>query len=140
VAYNLVDYGERLLDHYENPRNAGDLDDADAVATVENQACGDVVRLALRISGGIVADVRFKASGCAAAIAAASAATELIIGRKLEEAAAVGRDQVAGALGGLPPAKVHCSILAEQAIRKALEGHGGARRAPDDTSDRSTTT
>ncbi len=123
MAYNLADYGARLLDHYENPRNAGDLQDPDVVATVENPACGDTVKLALRVSGGIISDVRFKASGCAAAIAASSAATELILGRSLEEASAVGRDEVAAALGGLPPSKRHCSILAEQAVRAAVAGY-----------------
>ncbi len=120
MAYNLTDYSARVLDHYEYPRNAGDLEDPDAVATVENPACGDTVRLALRVTGGRISDVRFKASGCAAAIAASSAATELILGRSLEEAADVGRDQVTEALGGLPPSKVHCSILAEQAVRTVV--------------------
>jgi nitrogen fixation NifU-like protein len=123
MAYNLMDYSPGVLDHYEHPRNAGDLPDADALATVENPACGDTMRLALKIVSGRVTEARFRTYGCAAAIAASSVTTELLAGRTLEEARGITDREVAEALGGLPPGKIHCSVLATEAIRAALESY-----------------
>lgn len=130
MTYNLDDYGAGVLDHFENPRNAGEIRNPDAVAVVENPACGDTMRLSLRIRGGVIQDAKFKASGCGAAIATSSVATTLIRGMRLEEAARITSRQVTDAIGGLPPAKRHCSVLAEEAIRAAVENyrerHSGA--------------
>ncbi|HXI02387.1 MAG TPA: iron-sulfur cluster assembly scaffold protein [Candidatus Saccharimonadales bacterium] len=123
MAYNLMDYSPGVLEHYEHPRNAGDLPDADAVATVENPACGDTMRLALRIEAGRVTEARFRTYGCAAAIAASSVTTELLVGRTLEEARAITGREVAEALGGLPPRKLHCSVLAKDAIRAVMDSY-----------------
>jgi len=120
MSWNIVDYGEIVLDHYENPRNVGEIDGADGVATVGNPACGDLMKLSLRIRGGVVAEARFKTFGCGAAIAASSMTTVLIQGMKLEDLDRITNRSVADALGGLPPSKLHCSVLAEDAIREAL--------------------
>lgn len=128
MAYNL-EYGEVLLDHYENPRNAGEMADPDGEATVENPACGDILRLSLRIAGGTITEARFKSQGCPAAIAAGSVTTVLLRGMSLEEAAGVTNEEVARRLGGLPPAKVHCSVLAEQAVRAAIGSYRDAPRS-----------
>lgn len=118
------DYSDLLLDHYRNPRNAGDLNPADLVVTVGNPEHGDVMRLSLRIEGGRVREARFKAFGCPAAIAAGSMTTELIRGRGMDEIGRITNRQVAEALGGLPESKIHCSVLAEQALREAVAKYG----------------
>ena len=120
MSWNVVDYGEIVLDHYENPRNVGEIEGADGVATVGNPACGDLMKLSLRVRGGAIAEARFKTFGCGAAIAASSMTTVLIQGKKLEDLETITNQSVAEALGGLPPSKVHCSVLAEEAIREAL--------------------
>ena len=109
-----------LLDHYRNPRNLGELDDADAVAIVHNPACGDMVRFAVRVDDGRIVTVRFKAYGCAAAIAAASVATELMQGTRLERAALIGDEDISAVLGPLPPMKVHAVVLAREGIQQVL--------------------
>lgn len=121
-------YSETLLDHFEHPRNAGDLPDPDAFGRAGNPACGDVLELSLRIRDGRIQEARFRASGCSAAIASSSITTVMLRGRTLEEAAAITNRQVADALGGLPPARMHCSVLAEDAIRAALQEHSLRRR------------
>jgi nitrogen fixation NifU-like protein len=113
-------YSEILLDHYRHPRNVGDLAEPDVVVTVGNADHGDVMRLSLRIDAGCVREARFKVFGCTAAIAAGSMTTELIRGRRLEEVGMITNAQVAQALGGLPESKIHCSILAEQALKQAI--------------------
>src|SRR5262249_7425588 len=113
-------YGEILLDHYENPRNPGVVDAPSAMATVANPACGDRLQLSLRVEDGAVVEARFRTFGCPAAIAASSMTTVMIRGMKIEELEKVTNQAVADALGGLPPSKVHCSVLAEEAIREAL--------------------
>ncbi len=123
------EYTEQLLDHYRNPRNVGDVEDPDAVATVGHPEHGDVMRLSLRIGDGRVLDARFKTFGCAAAIAASSMTTEMVRGKSLEEAEAITNLQVAEALGGLPATKIHCSVLAEQALRTALADYRARREA-----------
>jgi len=121
-------YSAILLDHFENPRNAGSLDDADGVGLAGNPSCGDRLELSVRIRGGVIAEARFRASGCTAAIAGGSVATVMMTGRTLGDAAAITDDDVAAALGGLPPARVHCSVLAQEAIRAALTDYEARRR------------
>jgi nitrogen fixation NifU-like protein len=114
-------YNDIVLDHYQNPRNVGILDGADAEARVENSACGDVLQLYLQIKAGRVVRASFKTFGCAAAIAAGSMLTEMIKGATLDEIEKLRKEDVASALGGLPPMKMHCSVLAEDAIQSALQ-------------------
>jgi nitrogen fixation NifU-like protein len=123
----MMDYNPTVLDHFHNPRNTGDLPGASAVGEAANPACGDRMRLQLRIEGNVVTDARFKTFGCAAAIASSSMLTTLLKGRTLEEARAITNDRVVEALGGLPDPKRRCSVLAEQALRAALDDL--ARRA-----------
>ena len=117
-------YNNTVLDHYRNPRNTGVLEGANAVGKAENSACGDVLHLYLQIEDGRVCAARFRTFGCAAAIAAGSRLTEMVTGLTLDELRAIRRQHVIDALGGLPPMKVHCSVLAEDAIRAALEDFG----------------
>ena len=120
-------YSALLLDHFENPRNVGSFDDADGVGRAGNPSCGDRLELSLRIHDGVVKEARFRASGCTAAIASGSVVTQMLAGRTLSEASAITDDDVAAALGGLPPARVHCSVLAQEAIRAALEDFARSR-------------
>jgi nitrogen fixation NifU-like protein len=113
-------YSPTLIDHFEHPRNAGAMEDADAEAYVVNPVCGDSLRLFLKIEDGHVARASFLTSGCPASIATSSAATEMLAGRTLEDAEALGRDDYAEAVGGLPKSKVHCSVLAASAVRQAI--------------------
>ena len=119
----MTAYSDTVRDHFENPRNAGEIPDADAVGYETNPVCGDTMRLTLRINGGRIAEARFQASGCPAAIAASSVCTEMIRGLSLAEAEAVTKEQYAGALGGLPPSKMHCSVLAADAVKAATADH-----------------
>lgn len=134
--YSFSDYSEKVLDHYENPRNVGEINDPDASATVGNPACGDLMKMTFRIVDGIVVDVKFKTFGCGAAIATSSMATELIKGKTLEEVEKLTNKAVAEALGGLPPVKMHCSVLAEDAVKAALDDyyrkHPEARKKKSD--------
>lgn len=109
-----------LLDHYRDPRNLGELDDPDAVAIVHNPVCGDMLRLAARVADDRITAVRFKAYGCAAAIAAGSVATELLAGTSVAEAASIGDEDIAAVLGPLPPMKVHAIVLAREGIRQLV--------------------
>jgi nitrogen fixation NifU-like protein len=115
-------YAPILIDYFENPRCVGEIENADGVAQVSNPVCGDVMKLSLRIDAGTIVDAKFKAQGCSAAIATSSYATELIIGMTLQQARSVTRENIADALGGLPGSKMHCSVLACDAIREALKG------------------
>ncbi len=112
-------YSDLVRDHFENPRNAGELADADAVGYQTNPVCGDTMRLTLRINGGRVVEARFQTSGCPAAIATSSVCTEMIRGQTLAEAEALTREDYAAALGGLPASKMHCSVLAADTVRAA---------------------
>lgn len=120
---NLADYSEKVIEHYENPRNVGEVENADASATVGNPACGDLMKMTFKIQDGRIVDVKFKTFGCGAAIATSSMATELIKGKTLEEAEELTNEAVAEALGGLPPVKMHCSVLAADAVKVALEDY-----------------
>lgn len=119
----MPQYSPTVLDHFHNPRNLGDVDAPDAVAEVENPACGDRTRLSVRINDGRIAEARFRTEGCPAAIAASSITTELIRGRTLEEAAALRDTDVVAALGGLPRNKMHCSVLAEDVIQAIVDDY-----------------
>jgi len=116
-------YSDIVIDHFENPRNMGEIPLADGEAEVGNPTCGDVTKIFLKIEGDRIVDVKFKTFGCAAAIAAASMTTELIKGKTLEDALKVTNELVAKELGGLPAAKVHCSVMAEEALRAAIEDY-----------------
>ncbi|MGE4284825.1 MAG: Fe-S cluster assembly scaffold protein NifU [Clostridia bacterium] len=113
-------YSEKVMDHFSNPRNVGEIDNADAVGQVGNPKCGDIMKIYLKIEDDIIIDVKFKTFGCGAAVATSSMATELVKGKKIEEALKITNKAVAEALDGLPPAKMHCSNLAEEAIRSAI--------------------
>ena len=113
-------YSPTLIDHFEHPRNAGAMEDADAEAYVVNPVCGDSLRLFLRFEDHRIAKASFLTSGCPASIATSSAATELLVGRSLDDAVALTRDDYADAVGGLPKSKVHCSVLAASAVRQAI--------------------
>ena len=114
-------YTEKVMDHFQHPRNVGEIDNASGVGTVGNAKCGDIMRIFLDIDENqVVRDAKFKTFGCGAAIATSSMATEMIIGKTIQEALEVTNKAVMEALGGLPPVKVHCSLLAEQAVHAAL--------------------
>lgn len=113
-------YSEKVLDHFANPRNVGEIENADGVGEVGNAKCGDIMKMYLKIDNGIVTDVKFKTFGCGAAIATSSMATELIKGKPIEDALKLTNKAVVEALDGLPPVKIHCSVLAEEAIKTAL--------------------
>jgi len=109
-----------VLDHFLNPRNVGDLPNPDGIGEVGAVACSDVLRLSVRVKDGRIVEARFRAYGCGAAIACGSVATELIVGRSLDDALRFSNDEVSKALGGLPPAKAHCPVLAEEAVKAAV--------------------
>ncbi len=113
-------YSEKVMDHFTHPRNVGEIENPDGVGEVGNAKCGDIMRMYLKIEGDVIEDVKFKTFGCGSAIASSSMATELIKGKTIEEAMALTNKAVAEALDGLPPVKMHCSVLAEQAIKSAL--------------------
>lgn len=113
-------YSEKVMDHFEHPRNVGVLENADGVGQVGNPKCGDIMKMYLKIDDGMITDVKFKTFGCGSAIATSSMATELIKGKRVEEALNLTNAAVAEALDGLPGYKMHCSVLAEEAIKAAL--------------------
>jgi len=114
-------YSEKVIDHFTNPRNVGEIADANGVGEVGNAKCGDIMRIYLKIDeNGIITDVKFKTFGCGAAIATSSMATEMIKGKSIEEALSLTNKAVVEALDGLPPVKVHCSVLAEEAVKSAI--------------------
>jgi nitrogen fixation NifU-like protein len=113
-------YSARLLDHFQNPRNPGEVADADAIAEIENPACGDVLRLSLKINSGRIAEIRFKAKGCVPSMACASALTELVAGQTLDETRSLRREKLIAAVGGLPQASTHAAQLALDTLAAAL--------------------
>ncbi len=113
-------YSEKVMDHFMHPRNVGEIENADGVGTVGNAKCGDIMRIFLKVENDIITDVKFKTFGCGAAVATSSMATELVLGKTVQDALQVTNKAVMEALDGLPPVKVHCSLLAEQAIHAAL--------------------
>ena len=116
-------YSEKVMDHFRNPRNVGVIEDADGIGEVGNAKCGDIMKMYLKIRDGIIGDVKFETFGCASAVASSSMATELIKGQPVSEAMKLTNKAVAEALDGLPDYKMHCSVLAEEAIRKALDDY-----------------
>lgn len=116
----LMEYSEKVMDHFMNPRNVGEIEDASGVGTVGNAKCGDIMKVYLKIENDVVVDAKFKTFGCGAAVATSSMATELIKGRTIQEALQITNKAVMEALDGLPPVKVHCSCLAEEALHAAL--------------------
>ena len=113
-------YSEKVIEHFSNPRNVGKMDDADGVGEVGNVKCGDIMKMYIKVNDGVITDVKFNTFGCASAIATSSIATELIKGKSIEEALAMTNSAVVEALDGLPSAKIHCSVLAEQAVKAAV--------------------
>ena len=116
-------YSEKVMDHFNNPRNVGVIEDADGIGEVGNAKCGDIMKIYLKIDGDIISDVKFKTFGCGSAIASSSMATELIKGKPLSQALELTNKAVAEALDGLPAHKMHCSVLAEEAIRAAIKDY-----------------
>ncbi len=116
-------YSEKVMDHFSNPRNVGELPDANGIGEVGNPKCGDIMKMYLKIENDVVKDVRFKTFGCGAAIATSSIATEMIKGKPLSEVLQLTNSAVVNALDGLPPQKIHCSVLAEQAIKSAISDY-----------------
>lgn len=116
-------YSEKVMDHFSNPRNVGEIENADGIGQVGNARCGDIMKMYLKIEDGIIVDAKFKTFGCGAAVATSSMATEMIKGKTVKEAEMVSNKAVMEALDGLPPAKVHCSVLAEEAIAAALHDY-----------------
>ena len=116
-------YSVKVMDHFQNPRNVGKIDDADGIGEVGNARCGDIMKIYLKIENGIIVDVKFNTFGCGSAIASSSMATELIKGKPLTEALTLTNKAVAEALDGLPAHKMHCSVLAEEAIRAAIKDY-----------------
>ncbi|MBQ4071990.1 MAG: Fe-S cluster assembly scaffold protein NifU [Clostridia bacterium] len=115
-----MQYSEKVMDHFTNPRNVGEIENADGVGMVGNAKCGDIMKMYLKIEGDVIVDCKFKTFGCGAAIATSSMATELIKGKTIEEALKLTNQVVVEALEGLPPVKVHCSVLAEEAVKTAV--------------------
>jgi nitrogen fixation NifU-like protein len=116
-------YSEKVMDHFRNPRNVGQIDDADGIGEVGNAKCGDIMKIYLKIENDIIVDVKFNTFGCGSAIASSSMATELIKGKPLSQALELTNKAVAEALDGLPAHKMHCSVLAEEAIRAAIKDY-----------------
>ena len=125
-------YSDKVWDHFSNPRNVGEIADADGVGEVGNATCGDIMKIYLKIDHDVITDVKFKTFGCGAAIATSSMATEMIKGKPVSEALKLTNKAVVEALDGLPPVKVHCSVLAEQAIKQGL-AHYSRRNGIDPT-------
>ena len=116
-------YSEKVMDHFSNPRNVGEIEDADGVGEVGNPTCGDMMNIYIKVEDGILTDVKFKTFGCGAAIATSSMITELAVGKTIEEALEITRNNVAEELGGLPQVKMHCSNLAADALHAAIEDY-----------------
>lgn len=122
-------YSEKVMDHFSNPRNVGEIADADGVGQVGNPVCGDVMKLTIKVDDDKISDVKFKTFGCGAAVATSSMVTELVIGKTIEEALAISNKAVAEALDGLPPQKMHCSNLAADALHLAIEDYRAKQKA-----------
>ncbi|OGX14785.1 MAG: Fe-S cluster assembly scaffold protein NifU [Omnitrophica WOR_2 bacterium RBG_13_41_10] len=119
----MENYSEKVMDHFMHPRNVGEIKDPDGIGRVGNPICGDVMALYIKVKDGIIIDAKFKTFGCGAAIATSSMVTEMVKGKTTKEALDISNKVVAEALGGLPPIKMHCSVLAEQALKAALEDY-----------------
>ena len=122
-------YSEKVMEHFRNPRNVGDMEDPDGTGHVGNPVCGDIMELYIKVEDNVITDAKFKTFGCGAAIATSSMVTELVKGKTIEEALEISNKAVAEALGGLPPVKMHCSVLAEEALRSAIEDYQSKQQA-----------
>ena len=116
-------YSTKVMEHFRDPHNVGYIEDADGVGKVGNPVCGDIMELTIKVEDGVIADAKFRTFGCGAAIATSSMVTDMVIGKTIDEALAVSNAAVAEALGGLPSVKMHCSVLAEQALKSAIEDY-----------------
>jgi nitrogen fixation protein NifU and related proteins len=116
-------YSEKVMDHFTNPRNVGDMEDADGVGQEGNPTCGDAMKIYIKVKDDRIVDAKFKTFGCGAAIAVSSMVTEMVKGKTLDEALAISKEAVANELGGLPPQKMHCSMLGSDALKKAIEDY-----------------
>ena len=116
-------YTEQVMDHFMNPRNVGEIEDDNGVGTVGNAKCGDIMKIYIKVENDVIVDVKFKTFGCGEAIATSSRATEMVKGKTIEEALKVTNKMVADSLGGLPPVKMHCSVLAEEALHAAIQDY-----------------
>lgn len=132
-------YGEKVMEHFRNPRNVGEIENPDGIGHVGNPICGDIMELYIKVEDEKIVDAKFKTFGCGAAIATSSMVTELVKGKTIDEALKVSNRAVAEALGGLPPIKMHCSVLAEQALRSAIDDYlkksKGAKTKSETTED-----
>ena len=122
-------YNEKVMEVFKNPKNVGEIENPDGIGTVGNEVCGDIMQISLRIKNDVIEDAKFKTFGCAAAIATSSTATEMIKGMTVDEALKVTNKLVIEKLGGLPPQKIHCSVLAEEAIKKAIDDYRAKQAA-----------
>jgi len=127
-------YSEKVMEHFKNPRNVGEIENPDGIGHVGNAVCGDVMELYIKVEDGIIVDAKFKTFGCGAAIATSSMVTELVMGKKVEEALKISNRAVAEALGGLPSIKMHCSVLAEEALKSAIDDY--LNKSKEDQSER----
>ena len=127
-------YSEKVMDHFTNPRNVGEIPDADGIGEVGNAKCGDIMKIYLKVENGVISDVKFETFGCGSAIASSSMATEMVKGKTLDEALALTNKQVVDALDGLPAHKLHCSVLAEEAIKSAIQDYYEKNNIPYDKS------
>jgi len=116
-------YSEKVMEHFRNPRNVGEMENPDGIGHVGNPVCGDIMELYIKVREGVIVDAKFKTFGCGAAIATSSMVTELVTGKSVEDALKISNWAVAEALGGLPPIKMHCSVLAEEALKSAIEDY-----------------
>lgn len=116
-------YNEKVMAAFQNPKNVGEIEDYDGIGTVGNAVCGDIMQITIKVENGVITDAKFKTFGCAAAVATSSTATEMVKGLTLDEALKITNKKVVETLEGLPPQKIHCSVLAEEAIKKAIEDY-----------------
>lgn len=116
-------YSDKVMDHFLNPRNVGEIPDASGVGSVGNPICGDIMKMFIKVENGVITDAKFKTYGCGAAIATSSMVTEMVKGKSVDEALKISNRAVADALGGLPAVKLHCSVLAEEALKSAIEDY-----------------
>ncbi|OIN90069.1 Fe-S cluster assembly scaffold protein NifU [Candidatus Berkelbacteria bacterium CG_4_9_14_0_2_um_filter_42_30] len=121
-------YSDKIMEHFRNPKNLGEIEDADGVGTVGNPNCGDVMKMYIKIKNDKIADIKFQTLGCGAAIASSSIATELVKGKSLDEALKLSSREIAEQMGKFPPAKYHCSVLAEEGIKKAIEDYRSKKK------------